>query len=89
MSKPISSNHNDLQNIKVQFEIVTATLEKAGIPVEGLFLNSEADFDFKNFREICRKIHQCLNGQLSFTVKPHFNTPIDRVGLALTIRHSL
>ena len=42
ISEPISGNHNDLHDIEVQFEVVTATLEQAEIPVEGLFLNTDA-----------------------------------------------
>lgn len=53
MSEPISGNHNDLHDIEVQFEVVTATLEEADIPVEGLFLNADAGFDSKNFRDSC------------------------------------
>ena len=37
----------------VGFEVVTATLEQADIAVEGLFLNADAGFDSKNFREFC------------------------------------
>ena len=33
MSEPIAGNHNDLFNIEVQFEVVTATLEQASIGV--------------------------------------------------------
>lgn len=55
MSEPISGNHNDLHDIEVQFELVTATLEQAEIVVEGLFLNADAGFDSKNFRESCNK----------------------------------
>ena len=55
MSEPISGNHNDLHDIEVQFEVVTATLEQAEIPVEGLFLNADAGFDSKSFRESCDK----------------------------------
>lgn len=55
MSEPISGNHNDLHDIEVQFEVVTATLEEADIPVEGLFVNADAGFDSKNFRESCDK----------------------------------
>ena len=35
MSEPVAGNHNDIYDIEVQFEIVTATLEEAQIPVEG------------------------------------------------------
>jgi len=55
MSRPISGNHNDLHNIEVQFEVVTATLEQAQIPVEGLSVNADAGFDSKNFRDSCDK----------------------------------
>jgi len=55
MSEPISGNHNDLHNIEVQFEVVTATLEQAEIPVEGLFVNADAGFDSKSFRDSCDK----------------------------------
>ena len=55
MSEPISGNHNDLHDIEVQFEVVTATLEQAEIPVQGLFLNADAGFDSKSFRESCDK----------------------------------
>ena len=55
MSEPTSGNHNDLHDIEVQFEVVIGTLEQADIPVEGLFLNADAGFDSKNFRESCDK----------------------------------
>lgn len=65
MSDPVAGNHNDLHDIEVQFEVVTATLEQAEISVEGLFLNADAGFDSKNFRESCNKkdIHAnvCFN----------------------------
>lgn len=55
ISKPVSGNHNDLYNIEVQFEEVTSTLEKAGISVKGLFMNADAGFDSKEFRDCCEK----------------------------------
>lgn len=55
MSEPVAGNHNDLYNIEVQFEIVTATFKKAAIPVEGLYLNADACFDSTDFRESCFK----------------------------------
>ncbi len=39
MSELLAGNHNDLYDIEVQFEVVTATLEQANIAVEGIFLN--------------------------------------------------
>lgn len=53
MSEPVAGNHSDLYEIEVQFEVVTATLEMAGIPVEGLFLNADAGFDSGNLRNRC------------------------------------
>jgi hypothetical protein len=65
MSEPVAGNHNDLYNIEVQFEIVTATLEKVEIQIEGLFLNADAGFDSKDFRESCSKkdiyVNICFN----------------------------
>jgi transposase len=55
MSEPVAGNHNDLYDIEVQFEVVTATLEEADIPVGGLFLNADAGFDSKDFRNSCSK----------------------------------
>ena len=55
MSEPVAGNHNDLYEIEVQFEVVTATLEQADIPVDGLFLNADAGFDSKDFRKSCGK----------------------------------
>lgn len=53
MSEPVAGNHNDLYDIEVQFEVVTGTLEQADIAVNGLFLNADAGFDSKDFRESC------------------------------------
>ncbi len=55
MSEPVAGNHNDLYDIEVQFEVVTATLEEADIAVEGLFMNADAGFDSKEFRNSCFK----------------------------------
>lgn len=55
MSEPVAGTHNDLFDIDVQFEVVTATLEGADIPVDGLFLNADAGFDSRGFQEICSK----------------------------------
>jgi transposase len=55
MSEPVSGNHNDLYNIEVQFEEVVATIESAGIPTEGLFINADAGFDSKSFRAACSR----------------------------------
>lgn len=53
MSKPIAGNHNDLYDIEIQAEVVTATLEKVSIPVAGLFMNADADINPKDFGNSC------------------------------------
>ena len=73
MSEPVAGNHNDLYNIEVQFEVVTATLEKAQIPIEGLFLNADAGFDAKNFRASCSEKE--INANICFNKR---NGNVDR-----------
>lgn len=53
MSEPVSGNHNDLFDIEVHFEEVTATLEQADISVDGLFLNADSGFDSQELRDKC------------------------------------
>jgi len=53
MSEPVSGNHNDLFDMEVQFEEVIGTLEKAGISVDGLFINADAGFDSQKLRDKC------------------------------------
>ena len=53
MSEPVSGNHNDLFDIEVHFEEVTATLEQANISIDGLFLNADAGFDSQKLRDKC------------------------------------
>ncbi len=74
MSEPLAGNHNDLYNIEVQFEVVTATLEQANITVEGLFLNADAGFDSKDFRNSCEKKE--INANVCFN-KRNGNTDRD------------
>ena len=51
MSEPISGNHNDLFDIEVHFEEVTAALEQAEISLDGLFLNVDPRFDCIELRQ--------------------------------------
>lgn len=55
MSEPVSGNHNDLFDIEVHFEEVTATLEQADISVDGLFINADAGFDSQELRDQCER----------------------------------
>jgi transposase len=73
MSEPVAGNHNDLHDIEVQFEVVTTTLEQADINTDGLFLNADAGFDSKNFRESCNK--KQINANICFNKR---NGNVDR-----------
>jgi transposase len=53
MSEPVAGNHNDVFDIEVHFEEVTATLEQADISVDGLFINADAGFDTQELRNLC------------------------------------
>lgn len=64
MSEPVAGNHNDLFDIEVQFEVVTATLDKANIRTDGLFLNADAGFDSKDFRRACAE--RDINANICF-----------------------
>lgn len=55
MSTPTSGNHNDLYDIEVHFEDITATLESAEISVKGLFINADAGFDSENLLLVCER----------------------------------
>ena len=64
MSEPIAGNHNDLFEIEVQFEVVTGILEDARVRVEGLFMNTDAGFDSKEFHGIRTKKY--INANICF-----------------------
>lgn len=53
VSEPIDGNHNDLYNIDFFFTKMISDLEASHISVDGLFLNADAGFDSKDFRQIC------------------------------------
>jgi len=53
MSAPVGGNHHDLYNIRKSLEELFNTLLKAGISLDGLFINADAGFDAKDFRDIC------------------------------------
>ncbi len=73
LSEPLAGNHNDLYDIEVQFEVVTSTLEDANISIEGLFLNADAGFDAKDFRNSCDK--KDINANVCFNKR---NGDLDR-----------
>ena len=53
MSEPIEGNHHDLFNIEIFFTKMLEDLSASAINVNDLFLNADAGFDSKGFRELC------------------------------------
>jgi len=55
MSEPVSGSHNDIFDTEVVFDGIVRSLRRAKIPTKGLFVNADAGFDSKNFREMCER----------------------------------
>ncbi len=55
MSTPVAGNHHDLYQIEDKLEELFTGLEKADIPVDGLFINADGGFDAEIFRSTCFK----------------------------------
>jgi hypothetical protein len=55
MSVPQAGQHHDLFEIQTLFGQICALLKEAGICLKGLFLNADAGFDAKIFRDACQK----------------------------------
>lgn len=55
MSTPVAGSHNDLHNISETVKEVFSQLTKSDISIDGLFLNADAGFDAKEFRQMCRR----------------------------------
>lgn len=62
---PCSGNHNDLFEIQDFFENLLEMTEQATIEVAGLFLNADAGFDSKNFRQLCKHHDIVLNAPIN------------------------
>jgi hypothetical protein len=55
MSNPVAGNYHDLYNIENSLNELFSTLTRAEIKLDGLFINADAGFDSKEFRENCFK----------------------------------
>lgn len=53
ISSSMAGNHHDLYQIDIHLDELFQTLEKAGISTDGLFINADAGFDSKEFRNKC------------------------------------
>ncbi len=52
---PMSGRHHDLYGLQEHMEKQVRSLKKAGISVDGLFLNADAGFKSKAFKKVCQK----------------------------------
>ena len=52
-STPISGEHHDSYNLKETASDIFKQMESMDLNLEGLFLNADAGFDVKEFRELC------------------------------------
>ena len=53
-SEPISGNHNDSYELQKITSEIFDRMEKIGLRTDGLFLNADAGFDVRGFREECQ-----------------------------------
>lgn len=53
ISSPVAGNHHDLYEIETSLAELFEPLNKAGIHLDGLFVNADSGFDSKIFRETC------------------------------------
>ena len=53
MSSTKAGNHHDLHEIEKSMKEIFMMMERADIPVDGLFINADAGFDSKEFRAVC------------------------------------
>lgn len=65
MSSTKAGNHNDLHEIEKSMNEVFETMKESEISLDGLFINADAGFDSKEFKEVCSKQgiipNVCLN----------------------------
>ena len=55
ISNPMAGNHHDLYKIEDSLDELFTTLTLADIKIDGLFINADAGFGSKEFRETCFK----------------------------------
>jgi transposase len=59
MSIPMSGNHHDCYQIEKSMDTILSVIERAGIRIDGLFINADSGFDCKRLRDYlyCKDIH--------------------------------
>ena len=55
MSMPVSGNHNDLYEIEKSITKIVNVRDQAGISVEGLFINTDREFNRKLLYKVFKK----------------------------------
>jgi hypothetical protein len=49
---PVAGNHHDVYQVEQQLGHIFEQLRQMDIPIEGLFLNADADFDAEIVRQV-------------------------------------
>lgn len=53
MAEPQAGHHNDVYEIEAVMEQLCSSLEVAGIPVKGIYMNADEGFDVEELRTVC------------------------------------
>jgi transposase len=75
MSTPQEGHHHDLFEIQTLFKEICEPLKKAGINLNGLFLNADPGFDSENFRKAC----ECENIIANVKTNPRNDSQEQRI----------
>lgn len=65
VSSPVSGNHHDLYEIEERLGELFLSLKSANINTDGLFINADAGFDSKKFRDKCSEYGIIANNALN------------------------
>jgi transposase len=65
LSNPMAGNHHDLYRIEQTLDELFSTVQLADISLDGLFINADAGFDSKEFRQGCDKYGIIANGSFN------------------------
>jgi transposase len=75
MSDPMAGNHHDLFEIEKNMRKIEADLALANISSNGLFMNADAGFDAKTFRDLCEVLEIIAN--IDFNKRNSKNTDLE------------
>jgi Transposase and inactivated derivatives len=65
ISSPVSGNHHDLYEIEERLDELFLSLKNANISIDGLFVNADAGFDSRKFRDKCSEYGVIANTALN------------------------